>query len=72
MVEDKLTKASPTLTYNTNHKHITDQVGLEVTSVLSPFMQTVNIGDTFVIPVSHGEGKLFMRDPSLLQKYIDN
>lgn len=72
LIEDKLHTNSPTLTYNHNHRHIIDQVGLQVTSVLSPFMETVKLGDTFVIPVSHGEGRLFMRDRSLLQKYINN
>ena len=67
-----MTEESPTLTYNTTSRHMTDQVGLQVTSVLSPMMSMMNIGETFVIPISHGEGRLYMKDRETLGKYIKN
>ncbi len=45
-----------TLAHNTNLRHITDMVNLRVTSTLSPWMSTVKVGDTFVIPISSSEG----------------
>ncbi len=71
-ITDYLTEESPTLTYNTTGRHMTDQVGLQITSVLSPMLSLVDIGDTFVIPISHGEGRLYMKDWMTLLKYINN
>jgi len=71
-IEQKLTRNSATLTFNAHRRHITDQVGVQVTSVLSPFLSTSKIGDRFVLPVSHGEGRLYMRDSALLETYIHN
>lgn len=72
-IEDALTPSSPTLTFNAwGRGHITDHVGLSVRSVLSPLMSTVKIGDTFVIPVSHWEWRLFLRNAEDIQRYIAN
>ena len=51
---------------------MTDQVGLQITSILSPMLSLVDIGDTFIIPISHGEGRIFMKDIKTLDKYIVN
>ena len=71
-ISDYLTESSPTLTYNTTWRHMTDQVGLQITSILSPMLSLVNIWDTFIIPISHGEGRLYMKDRETLEKYIRN
>ena len=67
-----MTEDSPTLTYNTTARHMTDQVGVVINSVLSPMMSMVNIGNTFITPISHGEGRLFIKDRETLEKYIKN
>ena len=51
---------------------MTDQVGLQINSVLSPMLSLVNIGDTFVIPISHGEGRIYIKDRTTLENYIKN
>lgn len=71
-IRENLNVNSPTLTYNHNHRHITDNVWLRICSVLSPFMSMVNIWDTFVIPVSHWEWRLFIRDKDTISRFIEN
>jgi len=71
-ITDYLTESSPTITYNTTGRHMTDQVGLQITSVLSPMTSLVDIWDTFIIPISHGEGRIYMKDKETLEKYIRN
>ena len=71
-ITDHLTEYSPTLTYNTTGRHMTDQVGLQITSILSPMTSWVDIWDTFIIPISHGEGRIYMKDKETLEKYIRN
>jgi len=51
---------------------MTDQVGLQITSVLSPMLSLVDVGDTFIIPISHGEGRLYIKDKETLKRYIRN
>jgi len=51
-----------TLAHNTNGRHVTDFVGQKVTSILSPFFNTLDIGDTFVVPISHAEWAMKFRD----------
>lgn len=71
-ITDHLTEESPTLTYNTTGRHMTDQVGLQIISVLSPMLSLVDIGDTFIIPISHGEGRVYMKDHETVARYIKN
>lgn len=71
-ITDYLNEESPTLTHNTTARHMTNQVWLQITSILSPLLSKVHIGDTFIIPISHGEGRIFMKDKEKLQKYIEN
>ncbi|MBP7062047.1 hypothetical protein KA037_03875 [Patescibacteria group bacterium] len=37
---------------------MTDHVGLKITSVLSPMLDFASIGELFIAPVSHGEGRV--------------
>ncbi len=79
-INDYLKKDDMTLAHNTNLRHITDMVNLRVTSTLSPWMSTVEVGDTYVIPISHGEWRLLanefeiarlMRNGQIALQYLD-
>lgn len=61
-ISDFQTETDMTLAHNTNGRHVTDLVGLKVTSVLSPFFNTIDIGDTFIVPISHEEGRIVFSD----------
>ena len=61
-IKDYLTQDDETLTFNTNMRHQTELVGMEVRSVLSPVLSRVNHGDHFTVPISNGEGRLIMPD----------
>ena len=70
----KITKpdaGAPTLTFNTLGRHVSRMVYTRVTSTLSPWFSLVNAGDTFTIPVSHGEGR-FVASGEVLAKLIAN
>ena len=47
----------PTLTFNTIGRHQSTMVRTRVSSVKSPWLSYVSVGDVFTIPVSHGEGR---------------
>lgn len=55
----------PTLTFNTIGRHISHMAYTRVTSVKSPWLAHVNAGDTFAVPVSHGEGRFVANDDTL-------
>ncbi len=48
---------SPTLTYNTINRHVSKMAYTKVVSDLSPWLAGAGLGSTYVIPVSHGEGR---------------
>ena len=47
----------PTLTFNEIARHQSKMVRTKVTSKLSPWFNKVSLGDEFIIPISHGEGR---------------
>ena len=53
---------SPTLTYNTINRHVSKMAYTKVTSNLSPWLAGAEAGATYVIPVSHGEGRFVASD----------
>ncbi len=55
----------PTLTFNTIGRHISRMAYTRVTSVKSPWFSSVNAGDVFAIPISHGEGRFVINDDML-------
>ncbi len=59
------TTSSPTLYYNDNKKHIAKMVKTQVVSNSSPWLQDVNLESEYVLPISHGEGKLVCDDQTL-------
>ncbi len=48
---------SPTLTYNTINRHISRMVYTKVVTDQSPWLAGAKLGETYVIPASHGEGR---------------
>ena len=61
----------PTLTFNTIGRHISSMAYTRVTSVKSPWFSSVNAGDIFAVPISHGEGR-FVANDDVMKKLIAN
>ncbi len=66
-----LKETDPTLTFNTVGRHISRMAYTRVTSVKSPWFSSVNAGDIFAVPISHGEGR-FVANDDVLKKLIEN
>jgi phosphoribosylformylglycinamidine synthase len=64
------TPDSPTLTYNTINRHVSKMAYTKVVSDLSPWLKGATAGNTYVIPVSHGEGR-FVAKPEVIKKLFD-
>lgn len=61
----------PTLTYNTIGKHISLMAKTKITSVQSPWLSHVNVGEQYEIPLSHGEGR-FVAPQAVLDELVKN
>ena len=61
----------PTLTYNEIARHQSKLVTTKVVSKLSPWFSKVNLGEEFVIPISHGEGR-FVATEEVMKELIKN
>ena len=48
---------SPTLTFNTIHRHQSKMVNTRIASNKSPWLASCNVGDIHSIAISHGEGR---------------
>ncbi|WP_102400233.1 phosphoribosylformylglycinamidine synthase [Haloimpatiens massiliensis] len=64
-------KECPTLTYNKIGRHMSRIVSTKVVSNLSPWFSNVNVGDIHSIPVSHGEGRIVIKE-DLAKKLFEN
>ncbi len=62
---------SPTLTFNTINRHISKMVYTKVVSNKSPWLAGATLGETYVNPASHGEGR-FVANKEWLDKLIAN
>ncbi len=62
---------SPTLTFNTINRHISKMVYTRVVSDKSPWLKKAELGGTYVIPASHGEGR-FVANDEWLKRLFDN
>jgi len=51
------TEDSPTLTFNTIGRHQSMMAHTRVVSNLSPWLQQAELGKSYVVPISHGEGR---------------
>ncbi len=54
----EMTATSPTLTFNNISRHVSTIVDVRVASNLSPWLSACKVGETYKVPVSHGEGKI--------------
>ncbi len=54
----EMTENSPTLTFNNISRHVSTIVDVRVASTLSPWLSACKVGETYKVPVSHGEGKI--------------
>ena len=64
-------KEDPTLTFNTIGRHVSQMVETRISSVKSPWLANVEVGDIHTIPVSHGEGR-FVAPKEVLDELIEN
>ena len=62
---------SPTLTFNTIGRHVSQMAYTRVCSNLSPWFSGVNVGDIRTVPVSHGEGR-FVASAEWVKKLAEN
>ncbi len=62
-----LREDDPTLTFNTIGRHAATHVRTVVSSVKSPWMAGVNVGDVHQVAISHGEGRFVCREAQLKQ-----
>ena len=61
----------PTLTFNTISRHQSKMVNTKVVSKMSPWFSEVELGETFTVPISHGEGR-FIVSKELEEQLIAN
>ncbi len=66
-----MTDKMPTLTFNDIGRHQSKLVNTKVVSKLSPWFSKVDLGDEFIIPISHGEGK-FVATKEVMEELIKN
>ena len=62
---------SPTLTFNTIHRHVSRMVCTKVMTNKSPWLAQAEPGGVYVNAASHGEGR-FVADESWIRKLIEN
>ncbi len=61
----------PTLTFNTINRHLSQMVNTRISSVKSPWLANVEVGDIHTIPISHGEGR-FVAPQAEIEKLFEN
>lgn len=61
----------PTLTFNTIGRHQSRLVRTRISSNISPWLATTQVGDIHTIAISHGEGR-FVASPSRLRELKSN
>ncbi len=66
-----LTKNDPTLTFNTIGRHLSQMVTTRISSVKSPWLANVEVGDQHIIPISHGEGR-FIGPKEVIEELFAN
>jgi phosphoribosylformylglycinamidine synthase len=66
-----MTEGSPTLTFNTIGRHQSVLVRTRVASNKSPWLSRLEVGEHYIVPISHGEGR-FIAEESLIRQLADN
>ena len=67
----ELTKDDATLTFNTIGRHLSQMVNTRISSVRSPWLANVNVGDIHTVPISHGEGR-FIAPQHVIEELFEN
>ena len=76
-----MTEDSATLYFNNIGRHVSSLCRVRVSSTNSPWLMNVKVGDIFMTPVSHGEGRLIASESVLTKikqsgmictQYVDN
>jgi phosphoribosylformylglycinamidine synthase len=67
----EMTDNSPTLTFNTIGRHQSVLVKTRVVSKLSPWLSHLELGETYTVPVSHGEGR-FIAEEEIIRALTAN
>lgn len=62
---------SPTLTFNTVNRHISKMAYIKVVSNKSPWLRGAKLGETYVNPASHGEGR-FVAPKEWIDRLFEN
>ncbi len=62
---------SPTLTFNTISRHQSKIVRVRVASNKSPWLSSLNVGDVYNVPISHGEGR-FLASNEVVKALAEN
>ncbi|MCF0162314.1 MAG: phosphoribosylformylglycinamidine synthase [Fusobacterium necrophorum] len=60
-----VTENSPTLTFNKIGRHVSQMVRTKILSNQSPWLSSFQVGEEFIIPVSHGEGRFYVQEAEL-------
>jgi phosphoribosylformylglycinamidine synthase len=66
-----LKEDSPTLTFNTIGRHQSVLVGTRIASVKSPWLSHLELGESYIVPVSHGEGR-FTANEAVIRELATN
>ncbi len=67
----EMTDKMPTLTFNDISRHQSKMVRIKLVSKLSPWFSQIELGEEFIVPISHGEGK-FVANDQALKELIEN
>jgi len=65
------TAQSPTLTTNSIGRHVSKMVYTKVVSDKSPWLRKAGLGNVYVIPASHGEGR-FVASEEIIKQLFEN
>ena len=63
--------SAPTLTYNKIGRHQSMLVRTRVASNKSPWLSKMELGESYLVPLSHGEGR-FVAEEALVRQLADN
>ena len=66
-----MTPESATLTFNEIGRHQSKLARTRIASTKSPWMSKMNVGDVYLTPISHGEGR-FVAPESLIRNLAEN
>ncbi|MCL1802119.1 MAG: phosphoribosylformylglycinamidine synthase [Eubacteriaceae bacterium] len=58
---------SPALAFNGIGRHVAKIVSTRVSSVMSPWMANVSVGETYQLPISHGEGRFVASEEHVMR-----